>query len=210
MRDPGPSWAEDQTVTRRRGRRQAHRDQLPITDISVTVACSGHPWWAGVVPTFPDRYTHPSMINSKPLHAPAHNPPHHPAHNPRNGHDLGNGCPARFFAHSDPHRTTERETRVPVATRETRQEPSPDQVPRPPPATHNVALSTGSGSGSASVVAALEVSRPRTASPPRRLGSASAGSGCSSGRDGDFDKTEQFVVREAFFTLGLPPHGFGL
>lgn len=30
------------------------------------------------------------------------------------------------------------------------------------------------------------------------------------GPDGDFDKTEQAVVREAFFTLDLPPHEFGL
>ena len=30
------------------------------------------------------------------------------------------------------------------------------------------------------------------------------------GADGDFDKTEQAVVREACFTLGLPPHEFDL
>lgn len=58
------------------------------------------------------------MINSKPFHAPAHNPPHHPAHNPHSGHDLGNGRPARFFAHPGLHRTTAQETRAPVATGE--------------------------------------------------------------------------------------------
>ena len=30
------------------------------------------------------------------------------------------------------------------------------------------------------------------------------------GADGDFDKTEQAVVREACFALGLPPHEFDL
>jgi tellurite resistance protein TerB len=30
------------------------------------------------------------------------------------------------------------------------------------------------------------------------------------GADGDFDKTEQDVVREACYTLDLPPHEFGL
>ncbi|MEU3744710.1 MULTISPECIES: tellurite resistance TerB family protein [Streptomyces] len=30
------------------------------------------------------------------------------------------------------------------------------------------------------------------------------------GADGDFDKTEQSVVREACFALGLPPHEFDL
>ena len=30
------------------------------------------------------------------------------------------------------------------------------------------------------------------------------------GADGDFDKTEQAVVREACYTLGLPPHEFDL
>ncbi len=30
------------------------------------------------------------------------------------------------------------------------------------------------------------------------------------GADGDFDKTEQAVVREACFTLDLPPHEFDL
>ncbi len=30
------------------------------------------------------------------------------------------------------------------------------------------------------------------------------------GADGDFDKTEQAVVREARFTLDLPPHEFDL
>lgn len=30
------------------------------------------------------------------------------------------------------------------------------------------------------------------------------------GPDGDFDKAEQAVVREACFALDLPPHGFGL
>ncbi|KIF72694.1 Tellurite resistance TerB, partial [Streptomyces sp. 150FB] len=30
------------------------------------------------------------------------------------------------------------------------------------------------------------------------------------GADGNFDKDEQAVVREACFTLGLPPHEFDL
>ncbi|WP_086872742.1 TerB family tellurite resistance protein [Streptomyces viridochromogenes] len=30
------------------------------------------------------------------------------------------------------------------------------------------------------------------------------------GADGDFDKDEQGVVREACYTLGLPPHEFDL
>ncbi len=68
------------------------------------------------------------MINSKPFHAPAHNPPHHPAHNPHTRHDLGNGHPARFFAHPGPPRTTAREPRAPVATGNARPDESAVRV----------------------------------------------------------------------------------